>query len=157
MDGDRDKVLHQSNGLSPQGPNEEQKEGEHEKGCQDREECVHPLIHGDWSNESSPRPAGLGLNEHVIKPDSLNVADNEGWLRSQGQWHWVLIILHWLALWELSLFGCSPSKTWMGRVNLDFPQGRKPWLLLGLEKEEEREWGELEGIGRRGESGNFYK
>ena len=41
----------------------------------DREGCDHPLTQGDGSNESSPRPAGLGLNVHVIKPDSLNVAD----------------------------------------------------------------------------------
>ena len=75
MDRDRDRDPHWSTGLSPQGPNEEQKEGEHEQGRQAREECVHPLIQGDLSNESSPRPAGLGLNEHVIKPDSLNVAD----------------------------------------------------------------------------------
>ena len=75
MGGDRDGDPHWSTGLSPQGPNEERKEGEHEKGSQDREGCVHPLIQGDLSNESSPRPAVLGLNEHVIKPDSLNVAD----------------------------------------------------------------------------------
>ena len=31
MDGDRDGNPHWSTGLSPQGPNEEQKEGEHEK------------------------------------------------------------------------------------------------------------------------------
>ena len=37
MDGDRDGDPHWSTGPSPQGPNEEQKEGEHEKGCQDRE------------------------------------------------------------------------------------------------------------------------
>ena len=49
-------------------------EGEHEKGSQDRKGYVHPLIQGDWSDESSPRPVGLGLNEHVIQPDSLNVA-----------------------------------------------------------------------------------
>ena len=30
MDGDRDGGPHWSTGLSPQGPNEEQKEGEHE-------------------------------------------------------------------------------------------------------------------------------
>ena len=47
MDGDRDGDPHWSIGLSPQSPNEEQKEGEHEKESQDREECVHPLIHGD--------------------------------------------------------------------------------------------------------------
>ena len=57
------------------GPNEEQKEGDLEKGNQDREGCVHPLIQGDWSDGSSPRPAGMGLNEHMIKPESLNVAD----------------------------------------------------------------------------------
>ena len=47
MDGDRDGDPHWSTGLSPQGPNEEQKEGEHEQGRQDLEECVHPLIQGD--------------------------------------------------------------------------------------------------------------
>ena len=50
----------------PQGPNEEQKEEEHEKGNQDCEGCYHPLIQGDGSNESLPRPVGLGLNEDVI-------------------------------------------------------------------------------------------
>ena len=40
--------------------------------------------------------------------------------------------------------------------NLNYPQGRKPWLLLGMEREEEREWGEWEGVGRRGENGNVY-
>ena len=43
MDGDRDGDPHWSTGLSPQGPNEEQKEGEHEKGSQDHEGCAHPL------------------------------------------------------------------------------------------------------------------
>ena len=47
MDGDRDGDPHWSTGLSPQGPNEEQKEGEHEKGSQDHEGYVHPLIQGD--------------------------------------------------------------------------------------------------------------
>ena len=40
--------------------------------------------------------------------------------------------------------------------NLNYPQGRKPGLLLGMEREEEREWGEWEGVGRGGENGNFY-
>ena len=26
-----------------------------------------------------------------------------------------------------------------------------------MEREEEREWGEFEGVGRRGRNGNFYK
>ena len=43
-DGDRDRDPHWSTGLSSQGPNEEQKEGEHEQVSQDREGCVHPLI-----------------------------------------------------------------------------------------------------------------
>ena len=38
-----------------------------------------------------------------------------------------------------------------GGRNLNFPQGRKPWLLLGMEREEEWEY-----VGRRGENGNFY-
>ena len=71
MDGDRDGDPHWSTGLSLQGPNEEQKEGEHEKGNQDHEGCVHPLIQGDWSGGSSPGLARLGLNECVIGPDSL--------------------------------------------------------------------------------------
>ena len=58
MDGDRDRDPHWSTGLSSQGPNEEQKEGEHEQGRQDREECVQPLIQGVGSNESLPRPDG---------------------------------------------------------------------------------------------------
>ncbi|KAM7326372.1 hypothetical protein ACRRTK_014850 [Alexandromys fortis] len=41
MDGDRDRVPHWSTGLSSQGPNEEQMEGEHEQGCQDHG-GVHP-------------------------------------------------------------------------------------------------------------------
>ena len=47
MDGDRDGDPHWSTGLSPQGPYEELKEGEHEKGNQEREGYVHPLIQGD--------------------------------------------------------------------------------------------------------------
>ncbi|CAO2635749.1 hypothetical protein LEMLEM_LOCUS23260, partial [Lemmus lemmus] len=43
MDGDRDRDPHQSNGLSSQGPVEEQKEGEDEQGSQDHKGLVHPL------------------------------------------------------------------------------------------------------------------
>ena len=46
-DGDRDRDPHWSIGLSPQGPNEEQKEGEREQERQDCEECIYPLIQGD--------------------------------------------------------------------------------------------------------------
>ena len=77
-DGDKDRDPHQSNGLSSQGPVEGQKEGEDEQGSQDRKGLVHQLRQCACSNGSSPTPAGLGLNEHVIKPDSLNVADNGG-------------------------------------------------------------------------------
>ena len=78
MAGDRDKDPHQSNGLSSQGPVEEQKEGEDEQGSQDHEGLVHQLRQCAFSNGSSPRPAGLGLNEHAIKQNSLNVANNGG-------------------------------------------------------------------------------
>ena len=37
MDGDRNRDPHWSTGLSPQGLDEEQKEGEHEQGSQDCE------------------------------------------------------------------------------------------------------------------------
>ena len=60
MDGDRDGDPHWSTG------------------GRDREGCFHPLIQGDWSDGSSPRPAVLGVMEHVIKMDTLNVAGNEG-------------------------------------------------------------------------------
>ena len=39
---------------------------------------------------------------------------------------------------------------------MNFPQGRKPCLPLGTKREEEREWGEWEGVGMRGGNGNFY-
>ena len=41
--------------------------------------------------------------------------------------------------------------------NLNYPQGGKPGLLLGMEREEERKWGDWEVVGRRGGNGNFYK
>ena len=41
IDGDRDGDPHWSNGLSPQGPNEEQKEGYQEEGSKDHEGCIY--------------------------------------------------------------------------------------------------------------------
>ena len=78
MDGDRGRDLDQSTEMSSQGPVEEQKEGEYEQGSQDHEGLVHPLRQCSCSNGSSPNPARLGLNEYVIKLDSLNVANNGG-------------------------------------------------------------------------------
>ena len=52
MDGDRDRDPHWSSGLSSQGPNEEQKEGENEQGSQERERYVHPpweLTKASWN------------------------------------------------------------------------------------------------------------
>ena len=43
MDGDRDRDPHWNTGLSSRGPDEEQKEEEHEQRSQDREGCAHPL------------------------------------------------------------------------------------------------------------------
>ena len=42
-----------------------------------------------------------------------------------------------------------------GGRNMDFPQGRRLRLPLGTKREEEREGGEWEGVGRRGVNGNF--
>ena len=50
MNGDRDRDPPQSNGLSSQGPVEEQKEGEDEQGSQDHEGLVHPLRQCACSN-----------------------------------------------------------------------------------------------------------
>ncbi len=77
MKGDRDRDPHWSTGQKSQGPNQEQKEREHEQGTQDREGCTHTLRQWGCSIGNSPRPAGLGLKKHGIKPDSLNIADNE--------------------------------------------------------------------------------
>ncbi|KAH0506760.1 Prolactin [Microtus ochrogaster] len=71
MDGDRERDTHHSNGLSSQGPVEEQKEEKEEQGSQDRYGLVHPLRQCACSKRSSPNSAGPGLNEHAIKPDSL--------------------------------------------------------------------------------------
>ena len=61
MDGNRDSDPHWSIGLSSQGPDEEQKEGEYEQGSPDRKVCATDLL----SNGSSPRLGRLGLKEHV--------------------------------------------------------------------------------------------
>ena len=78
MDRGGDRDPHWSTGLSSQGLNEEQKEGEHEQGSQDCRGLVYPLKQCDLYNGSSPSPTELGLNDHVIKSDSLNVADHGG-------------------------------------------------------------------------------
>ena len=75
MDGDRDRDPHQSNRLSSQGSVERQ-EGEDEQGSQDCKELVHSLRQCACSNGSTPNSAKPGLNELVIKPDPLIVADN---------------------------------------------------------------------------------
>ena len=38
---------------------------------------------------------------------------------------------------------------------LELPTGQETRLLLGMEREEEREWGKWEGVGRRGRNGDF--
>ena len=64
--------------LDPESrPVEEQKEGVDKQGSQDCKGLVHPLRQCACSNGSSTNPAGTALNQHVIKLDSLNVADNE--------------------------------------------------------------------------------
>ena len=42
-----------------------------------------------------------------------------------------------------------------GGRTLDFPKGRVPLLLLGMEMEGEGEWEEWKGNGRWGGGGNF--
>ena len=75
MDEDRDRDPHQSNGLSCLGPIEGQKEEEDEQGSQDCKGLVHLMRQSACPNGSPPNLAGLGLNDHVIKPDSLNGED----------------------------------------------------------------------------------
>ena len=58
-------------------------------------------------------PPELRVMEHMIKLNPLNVTGNEDWLRSQGQWHWILILLHGLTLSEPGLFGSSTLYAWM--------------------------------------------
>ena len=59
------------------GPNQEQKERENEQGTQDREGCTHTLKQWGCSIRNTPRPAGQDLKKLGIKPDSLNIVDNE--------------------------------------------------------------------------------
>ena len=91
--------------------------------------------------------------EQVIKLNPLNVAGNEGCLRSQGQWHWVLILLHGLTLWEPGLFRYSPLYPgWKGEdPELPTEQG----TLTALRTREGGRGGEREGKGRWGGGGNF--
>ena len=156
MEGDWDRDPHWSTGLSPQGLNEEQKEEEHEQERQYREECVHPLIQGDWSKESSPRPIGLGLNEHVIQPDSLNVArfSECGWhgvfLKSHWQWHWDLFPLHILDFGDPVCLDTHLSGPGGRGEELELPTGQE--TLTAFRDGE----GGGEGVGKRGGNGNFY-
>ena len=103
-----------------------------------------PMRECAWSNGSSPKPDGPDLNEHVIKSDSLNVADNGGWLRnSTGACFYCMC---WLfvpqAIWMHSFLGLDRR----GRA-LDFPHGRVPCPLLRRNLMEESEggaWGKWE-------------
>ena len=76
IDRDRDRDPHWSTGPSSQGPmkssRRENKEVRTVRGAS---------THGDGGTDLMR--ARMGLTEHVIKSNSLNVADNEGGLRSQ--------------------------------------------------------------------------
>ncbi len=107
MKGDRDRDPNWSTGQKSQGPNQEQKEGEHEQGTQDREGYTHILRQWGCSFGNSPRPAGLSLKKHGIKPDLLNIADNEDYRELKNKGKGFLILLHVLALGGPGRFGCS--------------------------------------------------
>ena len=90
-------------------------------------------------------------------PDFLNVAGSESfWQAIDNDTGTCFLCIYWIfgiqSVWMLTFLDLEGA----GR-NLKFPQGRKPWLLLGMEREKEREWGEWKGVGRRGVNGNFYK
>ena len=89
-------------------------------------------------------------------PDSLNVAGPESfWKAIDNDTGTCFLCIYWIlqiqSVWTLTFLDLEG-----GGRNLNFPLGRKPWLLLGMEREEEKEWGEWEGGGRRGGNGNFY-
>ena len=162
MDDDTDGDPHWSTGLSPPRSKWGAEGRKNEKGNKDCVGCYHPLIQGDGSNESSPTPFGLGLKEDVIQPDSLNVArfsecgwPGVFWKAIDNDTGTCFLCIYWIlgiqSVWTLTFLDLEG-----GGRNLNFPQGRKPWLLLGMESEEEREWGAWEGVGRRGGNGNFY-
>ena len=155
IDGDRDGDPHWSTGLSPQGPNEEQKERELEQGNQDHEGCAHPLIQGDWSNESSPRPAELGLNEHVIKPDSLNVADmGTIWAVIDNGTGTCFLCMYWLFGILVCLEAHLPRPGGRGE-ELELSTGQE--TLTALRDGEGEGVRGVEGYREEGRSGNFYK
>ena len=89
-------------------------------------------------------------------PDSLNVAGPESfWKATDNDTGTCFLCIYWI-FWIQSVRILTFRNLEGGGRNLNFPQGRKPWLLLGMEREEERESGEGEFVGRRGGNGNFY-
>ena len=103
----------------------------------------------DWTSTWSNQILWIWL-------DSLNVAGPESfWKAIDNDTGTCFLCIYWIfgiqSVWMLTFLDLEG-----GGRNLNFPQGRKPWLLLGTKREEEREWGEWEGVRRRGRNGNFY-
>ena len=68
-------------------------------------------------------------------PDSLNVADPEPfWKAIDNDTGTCFLCIYWIfgiqSVWILIFLDLE-----RGGRNLNFPQGRKPWLLLGMERE----------------------
>ena len=76
MDGDRDRDPLWSTGLSSQGPNEEQKEGEYE-GSKDHEGCVHPLNTG--LNSLGPNEKQMEGEREQGRQDQREPSSDDGW------------------------------------------------------------------------------
>ena len=131
------------------------------KMTKDCEGYYHPLIQGVGSNESLPRPDGPWLNEHVIQPDSLNVAGFSecGWPavfpRSHWQWHWDWFPLHILDFWDPVCLDAHLPGPGVRGEELGLPTGQETLTALGDKEGGGEGGGEWEGVGRRGVNGNF--
>ena len=87
-----------------------------------------------------------------IWPDSLNVAGPRSfWKAIDYGTGTCFLCIYWIfgiqSVWMLTFLDLEG-----GGRSLNYPQGGRPWLLLGMEREEGREW---EGVGRRGRNGDF--
>ncbi|KAH0501541.1 Gamma-secretase subunit PEN-2 [Microtus ochrogaster] len=82
MDGDRDKVPHQSNGLSPQGPVEGQKEGEDEQW----------LVNIFWF-----------FREAFLAPTYTEQSQIKGyvWRSAVGFLFWVIVLTTWITVFQI--------------------------------------------------------
>ena len=148
MDGDRDGDTHWSTGLSSQSPNETS-EGWRTWARKSGLQGMHPStddlmgahqgqLDWDWMSMWSNQTLWMWLTMRADWEDNDN--DTRFWFYCM---YWIFGSLVYLA-------AHLHSRGWRA---LDFPQGRAPWLLLGLE----RRGGGVVGVGGKWEDERRWK